>query len=100
MLFVLYISSLYDVISRHLGYADDHQLYIPFKPDPVSIFDTVKVIEGYINDVRPWMLINRLMIKDSKTEVMLIGTWQQLCKIFSNGIKVGIAEIKPVSSFN
>ena len=32
VLFVIYISSLYDVISRHLpnvhGYADDHQLYL------------------------------------------------------------------------
>ncbi len=36
ILFVLYISILYDIISRHLpdvhGYADDHQLYISFKP--------------------------------------------------------------------
>ncbi len=102
MLFVLYISSLYDVISRHLpsvhGYADDHQLYISFKPDPVSTINTVGAMEACINDVRQWMLINRLMINDSKTEVMLIGTWQQLRKISIDGIKVGNAEIKPVSS--
>ena len=40
VLFVIYISSLYDVIGQHLpnvhGYADDHQLYIWFKPEPVS----------------------------------------------------------------
>ena len=37
-LFLSYLSSLYDVITRHLpsvhvgGYADDHQLYLSFKP--------------------------------------------------------------------
>ena len=40
VLFVIYISSLYDVIGQHLpnvhGYADDHQSYIWFKPEPVS----------------------------------------------------------------
>ncbi len=76
VLFVLYISSLYDVISCHLpsvhGYAYDHQLYISFKPDPLCTANTVKAMEACIQDVRQWMLINRLMINDSKTEVMLI----------------------------
>ncbi len=50
-----------------------------------------------ISDVRRWMLLNHLMINDSKTEVMLIGTWQQLAKIALDGIKVGNDTITPVT---
>ncbi len=101
VLFVLYISSLYDVISTHLpkvhGYADDHQLYISFKPGPDTENECISAMEACISDVRRWMLLNRLMINDSKTEVMLIGTWQQLAKIRVDGIKVGNETITPVN---
>jgi hypothetical protein len=37
ILFLLYVSQLYDIIDRHLpssdGYADDTQLYVSFRPD-------------------------------------------------------------------
>ncbi len=40
VLFTQYASSLFDVIYKHLdhghGYADDHQLYLPFSPNSVS----------------------------------------------------------------
>ncbi len=101
ILFVLYISSLYDVISRHLpdvhGYADDHQLYISFKPGLDTQYISISAMEACITDVRSWMLINRLMINDSKTEVMLIGTRQQLEKVTVEGVKVGNVTITPVS---
>ena len=101
VLFILYISSLYDIISQHLpnvhGYADDHQLYIWFKPEPVSEKESIKAMEMCVSDVRKWMLVNRLMINDSKTEVMLIGTIQQLSKVSVEGIRVGDETITPVS---
>ncbi len=101
VLFILYINSLYNVISTHLpkvhGYADDHQLYISFKPRPDTVKDSISAMEACISDVRRWMLLNRLIINDSKTEFMLIGTRQQLAKITVDGIKVGNDTITPVT---
>ena len=42
-----------------------------------------------VSDVRKWMLPNRLMINDLKTEVMLLGTRQQLSKVSVEGIRAG-----------
>ena len=102
VLFVMYISSLYDLISKHLplvhGYADDHQLYISFRPDTKSTADSVTAMEDCVSDIRRWMLTNRLMINDGKTEVMLVGTPQQLAKITLDGIKVGGENIVPATA--
>ena len=40
-----------------------------------------------VDDIRGWMLTNSLMINDKKTEVMLVGTPQQLTKITPDGWK-------------
>ena len=79
ILFLLYLSSLYDVISEYLpvvkGYADDNQLYIGFKPQTLNTQqDAFAAMEACISAVRSWMLSNSLMLNDTKTEVMLIGT--------------------------
>ncbi len=102
VLFGIYISSLCDVISQHLpnvhGYADDHQLYISFKPEPVSERESIKAMETGVSDVRKWMLAIHLMINDSKTEVMLVGSRQQLSKVSVEGIQIGDESIASVST--
>ena len=74
----MYKSSLYNLIGKHLplvhGYADDHQLYISFRPDTKSTADSVTAMEDCVSDIRRWMLINRFMINDGKTGVTLVGT--------------------------
>ena len=55
-------------------------------------------MEMCVSDVRKWMLANRLMINDSKTEVMLVGTRQQLSKVSVEGIRVGDDVITAVST--
>ena len=60
-----------------------------FKPEPVSERESIKAMEMCVSDARKWMLANRLMINDSKTEVMLVGTRQQLSKVSVEGIRVG-----------
>ncbi len=102
ILFTWYISSLYDVISQHLpkalGYADDNQLLLSFEPGSAAAEqDTVAAMEACIADVRKWMLQHRLLINDTKTEFMLLGTRQQLQKVTIDGIRVGDADIKPAS---
>ena len=103
ILFLIYASLLFDVIAKHLpnahGYADDHQIYLSFKPtDQVSQEDALQSIQACISDVRKWMLANKLKINDGKTEFMIIGSKHNLSRLNINSIKIGDTEIKPVTS--
>ncbi|KAL9984297.1 hypothetical protein ACROYT_G006572, partial [Oculina patagonica] len=53
-------------------------------------------IENCVADVRAWMLSNRLLINDTKTEFLIIGSRQQLSKIHIDKITVGESTIEPV----
>ena len=59
---------------------------------------SVTAMEDCVSDIRRWMLTNRLMINDGKTEAMLVGTPQQLAKITLDGIKVGGENIVPATA--
>jgi len=103
ILFLFYISRLYDIIEKHLpnchGYADDTQLYMSFRPGTNdSEQAAVRALEACIHDVRSWMINNRLMINDSKTEFLLVGTQFQLKKVNIDSIEVGNSTVMPVSS--
>ena len=50
-------------------YADDTQLYISI--EPTNVHDLVNTLELCINDVKTWMLENKLKLNDEKTEVLL-----------------------------
>ena len=57
ILFTLYVSRLFNIISQHLpsihGYADDTQLYLSFRPCFIhSEINAVSMIEKCIADVR------------------------------------------------
>lgn len=76
----IYSSKLFDLIGKHLPcvhcFADDTQLYLSCKPDgQVSQDAAVRVMEKCIEDIRTWLISNRLLhvLKDDKTEVILIG---------------------------
>ena len=91
------------VIEQHLpnahGYADDHQIYLSFKPvNQTSQEDALHVIQNCVNDVRKWMLVNKLKINDSKTEFLIIGSKHQLNKITIDSIKIGDSDIQPVTN--
>ena len=60
--------------------------------------NAVYTIEKCIADVRNRMASNWLFINDSKTELMIIGSRQQLAKIRVDSISVGDAMIEPVTS--
>ena len=105
VVFLGYLSSLYDVIDRHMpivkvgGYADDHQLYLAYNPnDDGSEADVLARLRACICDMRAWMLSHRLKINDTKTEFMLLGTSHQLAKVNIREIAVGNCVIKPVKS--
>ena len=101
VLFILYVAGLFKVIDKHLPnahtYADDTQIYHSFRPDTSLSQDAaLKSIENCVADIRAWMLSNRLLINDSKTEFIIIGSKQQLSKININEIRVGESTIEPV----
>ena len=54
--------------------------------------------ERCIEDIRDWMLNDKLKLNDDKTEFIIIGTSQQLAKVSINILRVGTATITPVSS--
>ena len=79
--------------------ADDTQLYISFNPvDNTSEANAVIAIENCIRDVRAWMRDDKLMLKDDKTEFLITGTERQLSRVSVDKIKIGQAEVSPVSS--
>ena len=104
LLFTVYTSKLFDIVSKHLPsvhcYADDTQLYLAFSFDVQGEDEAaLNAIRDCIHDLRNWMIEDRLMLNDDKTELMLIGTRQQLQKVNLNDITVGdtVVEAKSVA---
>ena len=82
ILFLLYVSDLFDVIAEcgftSHAYADDTQLYIsvPAASYPYAIECFIFCVER----VRDWMGSNCLKLNEDKTQVIWLGTRQQLDK--------------------
>jgi hypothetical protein len=83
ILFTLYTSPLANLITSHgLSfhlYADDTQLYISFSAANVTM--NLKQLSSTMDRVHEWFTANRLTLNPSKTEYLLIGTWQQRQRI-------------------
>ena len=80
------------------GYADDHQLYVSFSPNSIDEQNAaVSRIENCLKDVKRWMNRFKLKMNDSKTELIIIGTKQQLAKINFSSITIGTTQVTSVS---
>ena len=55
-------------------------------------------MEKCIADVCSWMINDKLMLNDDKTEFLVIGTSKQLSKVSVSSIKVGDVDVIPVCS--
>ena len=103
LLFVLYASKIFQIVDKHLPgihcYADDSQLYLSFCPN-ASVNQDVALarMESCIDDIRNWMLNEKLKLSDDKTEFLIIGTSQQLAKVTNSSLCVGNSAITPTSS--
>ena len=103
LLFSLYTSKLFDITKTHLPevhcYADDTQLYLSFRPDVTSGSDeAISAMTNYIADIRDWMISDKLMLNDSKTEILLVGSRQQLRKVELDALMVGTSKVPLASS--
>ena len=102
LLFVLYVSKLFEIVEHHLpdvhAYADDSQHYVSFKSDLENQSAAIEAMQKCISDVRRWMLADRLKLNDDKTEIVIIGTKQQLAKVNTDAsVRVGMSTIPPSS---
>ena len=100
LLFIIYASKLFNIVEHYLHdahcFADDTQLYLSFKPlGNTAQADAIQAMEKCIDTVSKWMIQDRLMINDDKTEFLLVGTRQQLDKLDSCSITVGNNRISP-----
>jgi len=100
VIFLSYLSSLYDLIDTYLpdvaGFADDNQLYLSFCPTSANENNALEVMSSCISAIRTWMLQHRLKINDSKTEILFLGSKQQLAKLSVSELTVGNTNIKAV----
>ena len=72
---------------------------MPFRPsDNLTELEAASTLENCILDVPGWMREDMLWLNDDKTEFLLIGSRQQLAKVSINSIKVGEADVAPVSA--
>ena len=103
LLFVVYACKILEIVDKHNleihCYADDSQLYLSFCPNNIANKEAALArLERCIEDIRDWMLNDKLKLNDDKTEFITIGTSQQLAKVSINTLRVGAATITPVSS--
>ena len=98
LLFCAYASKLFEVIKLYLpntlALADDTQLYLSFNPDnSLNEAEAVHAIEQCIRA----MQADKLKLNENKTEVMLIGTRQQLSKVNLGTLTVGDTSVAIVN---
>ena len=73
ILYQLYTAPLESIIKKyglsfHI-YADDTQIYISLSNEPNSI----NTLEKCLEDIRNWMVVNKLKLNESKTEILKIS---------------------------
>ena len=100
LLFIIYASKLLKIVEHYLPdahcFSDDTQLYLSFKPlGNTAQAGAIQAMEKCIDAVRKSMIQDRLMINDDKTEFLYVGTRQQLDKLDSCPITVGVNRINP-----
>ena len=76
-------------------------LYLSYKTDnSLMEQDATKTMERCINDIRIWMLTDKLKLNKDKTEFMVIGTRPQLGKASTGELTVDYSRVAPVSTAN
>jgi len=94
LLYVLYTAELALVVDRHglclHQYADDTQVYISTPAGDAEA--TVRRFTACLVDIEAWLKASRLRLNPTKTQVMWLGSPQQLAKV--NVLEVPVASAR------
>ena len=101
ILFNSYIAPVSMIAKKHgvsdEKYADDHQLYLSFKPKPTDEQQEVKQkIENCICEIREFLHGNKLCNNGEKTELLIIGSASQLKQVSFDSLKIDNVNIQAV----
>ena len=99
LLFTLFSAPLGDVIKAHnisyMSYADDTQIYLVLHPRDREL--AIPRLELCLRDIKAWTTTNRLVLNDSKTELVHISSKFVMSPDFPK-ISIGTSEIDVSSS--
>ena len=103
ILVTLYIRPLGDICRKHgvifQSCMDDQQNYLIFSPVQFGGKEKcLETLEGCISDICLWMRTNLLKLNDDKTELIVLGTRQQLGKVGDVTITIANDTIPAVPS--
>jgi len=94
LLYVLYTAKLALVVDRHglslHQYADDMQVYISTPPGDAEA--AVRRLTACLVDIEAWLKASRLRLNPTNTQVMRLGSPQQLAKV--NVLEVPLASAR------
>lgn len=97
-LYLTYAGTLFDVIPPSIslyGFADDHTAIKSFKPlSAVVESQAIQELEECALTINTWMKENKLKMNTSKTEFIMFGSRQQLCKCDTKTICIAGDEVK------
>jgi len=96
ILFLLYTAKLFDVIAEcgltgHT-YADDTQVYI--STPATDHVDAMDRLATCIERIRDWMADNHLKLNEEKTQIIWLGTRQQLNKVTAGALTLPNATVQ------
>ena len=104
ILFIMYNSPLHDIAIAHgipdHGYADDEQLYKPFRPsaDGSEQSNAFKSVSACIQESKQWAATNKLQFNDSKADALLVSSRSCKTRPTPSALLVGAELISPSDS--
>ena len=102
LLFLLYTADI-PLIASDFGlnvhcYADDGQLYISSKAGAAE--SSIELVTACISQLDQWMSSNRLGLNSDKTQLIWLGSCQQLLKVNPDSILLGASTVRFHSSLS
>ena len=91
VLYNCYASTISEVVKPPLqlhGFADDHRVKKSFKPGTQEERLVISNLKNCTGEIKLWMDENRLHMNSSKTELLLVGSRQQLSRCTTESIQV------------